>query len=104
MKVKAEDCERPATNYSPVATTLRRWPGAGTPLSYCSSCCRFGQAVSAAPQVEGRGRDLSLALANRSAALLRLGFPQLALEDVAEAVKAGYPIELRYKVGSGAGH
>ena len=75
---------------------------------------RFNQAVAAAPQQEGRGRDLSLAFANRlpansflgrfkvtlsrSAALLKLGHPNLALEDIAEAVKAGYPQDLSYKV------
>ena len=74
---------------------------------------RFNQAVAAAPQQDGKGRDLSLAFANRlpttflggfkiivfrSAALLKLGHPNLALEDIAEAVKAGYPQDLTYKV------
>ena len=59
---------------------------------------RFNAAVSAAPQQNGRGRDLSLALANRSAALHRLGFCRLALEDISEALDCGYPPELSYKV------
>ena len=59
---------------------------------------RFSKAVAAAPQQQGRGRDLSLALANRSAALLKLGFPKLCMEDIKEAITAGYPPELTYKV------
>ena len=59
---------------------------------------RFSKAVAAAPQQQGRGRDLSLALANRSAALLKLGFPKLCMEDIKEAITAGYPAELTYKV------
>jgi len=59
---------------------------------------RFNKAVAAAPQKQGQGRDLSLAFANRSAALLKLGFPKLCLEDVEEAIKAGYPSELTYKI------
>ena len=54
--------------------------------------------MAAAPQKQGQGRDLSLAIANRSAALLKLGFPKLCLEDIEEAVKAGYPSELTYKI------
>ena len=34
---------------------------------------RFNQAVAAAPQQEGRGRDLSLAFANRLAGVIFLG-------------------------------
>ena len=37
-------------------------------------------------------------IVSRSAALLKLGHPNLALEDIAEAVKAGYPQDLTYKV------
>ena len=59
---------------------------------------RFSKAVAAAPQHQGRGRDLSLAFANRSAALLKLGFPKLCLEDIEESITAGYPSELTYKV------
>ena len=54
--------------------------------------------MAAAPQKQGQGRDLSLAFANRSAALLKLGFPKLCLEDIEEAKKAGYPSELTYKI------
>jgi len=59
---------------------------------------RFCNAVIAAPQTNGRGRDLSLALANRSAALLRLGYPELSLDDISLALESGYPPELTYKV------
>jgi len=80
----------------------RRWRDAGNKHFQAGrdmdAVSRFNQAVAAAPQQEGRGRDLSLAFANRSAALLKLGHPNLALEDIAEAVKAGYPQELTYKV------
>ena len=34
----------------------------------------------------------------RSAALFKLGHPLLALEDIAEALSAGYPQDLMYKV------
>ena len=37
-------------------------------------------------------------IVSRSAALLKLGHPNLALEDIAEAVKACYPQDLTYKV------
>jgi len=80
----------------------RRWRDAGNKHFQAGrdmdAVRRFNQAVAAAPQQEGRGRDLSLAFANRSAALLKLGHPHLALEDIAEAVKAGYPQDLTYKV------
>ena len=36
----------------------------------------------------------------RSAALFKLGHPLLALEDIAEALAAGYPQDLTYKVKS----
>ena len=36
----------------------------------------------------------------RSAALFKLGHPLLALEDIAEALSAGYPQDLTYKVKS----
>ena len=47
---------------------------------------------------EGKGRDYSLALANRSASLLRLGHSGLCLQEVNRALAAGYPRELRYKL------
>ena len=62
---------------------------------------------------DGKGRDLSLALANRwgegggeavadhvgrSAALVRLQQSELALQDIEAALEAGYPQELRYKL------
>lgn len=47
---------------------------------------------------KGKGKDLSLALANRSAALLRLKKPRLALQDIELAMEAGYPVEMRYKL------
>ncbi|XP_023342115.1 SET and MYND domain-containing protein 4 [Eurytemora carolleeae] len=45
-----------------------------------------------------QGRDLSLAIANRSAALYRLEKYKLALEDIDYALDAGYPQDIRYKV------
>ena len=44
---------------------------------------------------EKKGKDLSLAIANRSAALMRLGHLKLALEDVEFALSSGYPADLR---------
>ena len=41
---------------------------------------------------------MSLAVANRSAALLRLGHLEAALEDVDLALASGYPKDLRYKL------
>ena len=80
----------------------RRWREAGNKHFQAGrdreAVARFSKAVAAAPQHQGRGRDLSLALANRSAALLKLGFPKLCLEDIKEAIMAGYPPELTYKV------
>jgi len=58
----------------------------------------FGAAARAAPVKEGKGRDLSLALANRSAALVRLQQPEAALQDIEAALGAGYPEDLRYKL------
>ena len=56
----------------------------------------FNKAIVAAPQNgEGKGRDLSLAVANRSACLLRLGYRDLCLQQVQLALAAGYPSELR---------
>ena len=46
---------------------------------------------------EGRGRDLSLAVANRSAALMKLGYHEAALQDVELALNSGYPQDLKYK-------
>ena len=45
-----------------------------------------------------KGRDLSLAVANRSAALMRLGHLEAALEDVDLALDSGYPRDMRYKL------
>ena len=56
----------------------------------------FNKAIVAAPQDgEGKGRDFSLAVANRSASLLRLGYRDLCLQQVQLALAAGYPSELR---------
>ena len=80
----------------------RRWREAGNKHFQAGrdkeAVARFSKAVAAAPQHQGRGRDLSLAFANRSAALLKLGFPKLCLEDIEESFTAGYPSELTYKV------
>ena len=44
------------------------------------------------------GKDFSLAVANRSAVLMRLGHLTLALSDVNLAVRSGYPRDLKYKL------
>merc|ERR1719158_549374 len=59
----------------------------------------FGEAARVAPVSEkGEGRDLSLAIANRSAALVRLGRSRLALMDIKLALDSGYPKDMRYKL------
>ena len=56
----------------------------------------FNKAVTKAPVNDaGKGKDLSLAIANRSAALLKLGFFSLALDDIEFAFASGYPRDLR---------
>ena len=56
----------------------------------------FNMAIMKAPvNEENKGRDLSLAIANRSAALMRLGHLKLALEDVEFALNSGYPKDLK---------
>ena len=56
----------------------------------------FNKAILGAPQDEGgKGRDLSLAIANRSASLLRLGYFKLCNQEVEFALTSGYPKELR---------
>ena len=58
----------------------------------------FNKAIMKAPvNEEKRGRDLSLAIANRSAALMRLGHFRLALEDVDFALTSGYPKDLKWE-------
>jgi len=60
---------------------------------------QFNRAVVAAPvNAKQEGRDLSIALANRSAVLFRLGYSSLAIRDIDMALEAGYPLELRFKV------
>ena len=58
------------------------------------------QAVISAPCdfETGESRDLSLALANRSAVLFSLKGYHLALDDIHLALDAGYPEDLRFKV------
>ena len=60
----------------------------------------YTQAVVAAPcdPLTGRSRDLSVALANRSAVLFSLKAFHLALDDVRLALESGYPDELRFKL------
>jgi len=55
------------------------------------------QAVIAAP-CEGNSKELSLSLANRSAALFSLKAYNLALDDIRLALEVGYPKELRFKL------
>ena len=60
---------------------------------------KFNKAVMKGPVNENKkGRDFSLALANRSAALMRIGLLEAALEDVDLALESGYPKDLRYKL------
>ncbi len=58
------------------------------------------QAVIAAPcdPASGRGRDVSVALANRSAVLFSLRAYHLAADDIRLALESGYPEELRFKL------
>ena len=59
----------------------------------------FNKAIMKGPlNEEKKGRDMSLAVANRSAALLRLGYLKAAMEDVDLALRSGYPKNLRYKL------
>ena len=59
----------------------------------------FNKAITKAPVNDsGIGKDLSLAVANRSAALFKLGFLKLALEDIEFAFVAGYPKDLRLHI------
>ena len=57
----------------------------------------FNKALVKAPlNSKGCGKDFSLAAANRSAALVRLGRRGLALEDIELALSSGYPAHLRW--------
>lgn len=60
----------------------------------------FTQAVIAAPcdPESGQGKDLALALANRSAVLFSLKQYYLALDDIKLALESGYPKELQFKL------
>lgn len=59
----------------------------------------FNKAITKAPTNEsGKGKDLSLAVANRSAALYKLGYLQPALDDIEFAFESGYPKDLKYKL------
>ena len=46
----------------------------------------------------GKSRDLSVALANRSAVLFSLKAYPMALDDIRLAFESGYPEELRFKL------
>ncbi|KAL9956585.1 hypothetical protein ACROYT_G038079 [Oculina patagonica] len=48
--------------------------------------------------VESHGHELSLAFANRSAVLFHLREYRQCLEDIEQALRRGYPNELRYKL------
>lgn len=59
----------------------------------------FNKAIMKGPlNSESKGRDFSLGLANRSAALMRLGHLEASLKDVDLALASGYPRDLRYKL------
>ena len=47
----------------------------------------------------GKSKELSVALANRSAVLFSLKAFHLALDDIKLAMEVGYPEELQFKVG-----
>nr|XP_050866692.1 SET and MYND domain-containing protein 4-like [Vespula vulgaris] len=53
----------------------------------------YSNAVLFAPE-----NDLSVILANRSAALYHMGQHERSLEDIGEAIRLNYPEELRYKI------
>ena len=46
----------------------------------------------------GKSKELSVALANRSAVLFSLKAYHLALDDIKLAFKSGYPEELHFKL------
>jgi len=48
--------------------------------------------------MEGKGEELGLALANRSAVLLQINQFRLALQDIELSIWAGYPLDLAYKL------
>ena len=57
----------------------------------------FNKAIVKSPvNEEGKGKDLSLAIANRSAALYKLGYHKFALKDIEFALNSGYPKDLRW--------
>ena len=60
---------------------------------------KYTESIKHAPHHQVyQGRELSLALANRSAVLLQLQRHSLALQDMAVAIEAGYPEHLLYKL------
>ena len=61
------------------------------------SCCYSALFKQSSPAFDFVFHSLSTP---RSAALFKLGHPLLALEDIAEALAAGYPQDLTYKVKS----
>ena len=58
------------------------------------------QAVISAPcDLEtGKSKDLSVALANRSAVLFSLKAYPMALDDIRLALESGYPEDLKFKL------
>jgi len=60
----------------------------------------YNQALLAAPADpwDSQGEDLALALANRSALMLRQGNTAQGLKDTTLALKSGYPAHLQYKL------
>ena len=64
--------------------------------NYKEAISKFSSAAMVAQfEQSGASRSFSLALANRSLALLKLGEHQLAIGDIDLAVEAGYPEENR---------
>ena len=58
----------------------------------------FQAVIAARVDESGKSRELSVALANRSAVLVSLKAYHLALDDIRLAFEMGYPDELRFKL------
>jgi len=58
----------------------------------------YSQAILTAPTKDGKSKELSMALANRSAVLFSLKAYAFALDDIRLAFESGYPDDLAYKL------
>jgi len=67
--------------------------------NYKAATSKFSAAAIVAPfNKRGVSNSFSLAVANRSFSLLKLGDHESAIEDIDLAIEAGYPEEKRYKL------